>query len=110
MVIRYFPILFVYVAIVLFNDIFNTLFSKSLMTISAEIFNEETYVSFKSILSALNQSVYVFGQAVMGFILMSARISLFAVRRSFICAFLIIYFNAGLSAYGQKTVLNGKNP
>lgn len=74
LVLRYFStVIWLYVVIVLLNDIFNVLFSKSMTTISAELFDETTYISFNSVVSALNQSVYVLGQAAMGFILMIAK-------------------------------------
>jgi MFS family permease len=74
LVLRYFPTtVWLYVAIILLNDIFNVLFSKALTTISAELFDEKTYISFKAIASVLNQSVYVMGQAAMGFLLMYAK-------------------------------------
>lgn len=61
-----------------------------------------------SVLSALNQSVYVFGQAAMGFILMSARdiyivlsvVLLFALSSLFVSTL-------DYPRTGQKTVLNG---
>ncbi|NMC47011.1 MAG: MFS transporter [Chloroflexi bacterium] len=74
LVLRYFStVIWLYVVIVLLNDVFNVLYSKSMTTISAELFDETTYISFNSAVSALNQSVYVIGQAAMGFILMVAR-------------------------------------
>jgi len=66
-------VVWLYVALVLVNDVFNTLFAKSFTTISAEMMDETGYIRFKSVVSVLNQSINVLGQAAMGFILLYAQ-------------------------------------
>lgn len=69
-VLTYFPDnVWLYLVIILSNDIFNVLFSKAFLTLSTEMFDGARYVTFRSAVSVLNQSIYVLGQAVMGFVL-----------------------------------------